>query len=481
LCDETQNIFKMAAQGSKVRQKDNKWKSKSKAHSKTNKLLRMELKRVRASRIKWRESYKRLKSSQKGESVQGHPYSLELMTLGIVLHISYNISLRATAKALYSVGLMYGNEVKKLSATTIRNWSLRMGLYYLSQKIDAGRYVLIADESISMGQEKLLVMLLVKIDNAVSHRVAPLEMAEVSVLHIQAKSSWKGADISTIIKEKVGKNEGLDIAYALSDKGSNLRNAFKLSGLTWVNDCTHLLSNCTQELYQKDEALNALIKAMNGSRAKWALSHLAVYTPPALRKKARFHQIFAIYKWADMILEKWTLLPQAAKDELIYLKEHQKIIQTMKQIHGLIEDFSALVKGKGIHSHTEALWHLMYEKRCKEWTDKQGYMDTKIEKYHQTIVDYIIETKKLLLDESQILCCSDIIESMFGKYKNKGMASIITDDALKMAAYPHKIQKKEVNRAMVETKNKAVKKWKKENTTVSLMAQKLAFKKKMAA
>ena len=481
MCDETQNIFKMAAQGSKVKQKENKWKSKSQKYSKENKLLRMELKRVRTSRIKWRTSYQSLKLRQKGEPVKGHPYRLELMTLGIVLHISYNISLRATANALYSIGVMYGNEVKKLSATTIRNWSLRMGLYYLSQQIDAGRYVLIADESISMGQEKLLVMLLVKIDNDVSHRIAPLEMSEVSVLHIQAKSSWKGADISTIIKGKMVENTGLEIVYALSDKGTNLRNAFKLSALTWVNDCTHLLSNCTQELYQQDEALNALIKAMNGSRARWALSHLAVYTPPALRKKARFHQIFAIYKWADMILEKWDLLPQAAKDELIYLKEHQKIIQTMKQIHSLIEDFSALVKGKGVHSHTEKLWYLTYEKRCKEWTDKQDFIDTKLEKYHQTIVDYIIQTKKSLPDESQILCCSDIIESMFGKYKNKGMASIITDDALKMAAYPHKIQKKEVIKAMFETKNKAVKKWKKENTTVSLMAQKLAFKSKMAA
>lgn len=471
----------MAAPISKVRQKENKWKSKSQKYSKENKLLRMELKRVRRSRLYWRDSYKSLKLLQKDAPVKGHPYSLAFMTLGIVLHISYNISLRATANALYSVGLMYGHAVKKVSATTIRNWSLRLGLYYLSQKIDAGRYVLIADESISMGQEKLLVMLLVKIDNADRHRIAPLEMSEVSVLHIEAKSSWKGVDISTIIKEKMVTNQGLEIAYALSDKGTNLRNAFKLSALIWVNDCTHLVANCTQELYQKDEALNALIKAMNGSRAKWALSHLAVYTPPALRKKARFHQIFAIYKWADMILKKWAMLPQAAKDELIYLKEHQKIIQTMKQIHDLVEDFSALVKGKGVHCHTEKLWLLTYEKRCKEWAKKKEFIDPKIEKYHQTIVDYIIQTKKLLPDESQILCCSDIIESMFGKYKNKGMASIITEDALKMAAYPHQIQKQDVERAMVETKNKAVKKWKQENTTVSLMAQKLAFKSKMAA
>lgn len=220
---------------------------------------------------------------------------------------------------------------------------------------------------------------------------------------------------------------------------------------------------------------------MNGTRAKWALSHLAVYSPPALRKKARFHQISAIYKWALPILGRWDQLPPAAKDEMVYLQKNRGLIQAMRQIHCLIEDFSALIKGKGINCCTESQWENKYAQRCKQWEKEQLTVDTRVKEYHQKIVDYIAQTKSTLPDETQILCCSDVIESIFGKYKNKGRCPMITDDALKIAAYPQNIQKQDVLMAMETRPTKEIEVWKSKNTTVSLLAQKLKFKQKMAA
>jgi hypothetical protein len=248
-----------------------------------------------------------------------------------------------------------------------------------------------------------------------------------------------------------------------------------------VNDCTHLVSNHTQAIFQNDQELNGLITAMNGTRAKWALSQLAVYSPPALRKKARFHQIFAIHKWGCLILDRWELLPQAAKDELAYVQESRQLIRAMWQIHCLIEDFSSLVKGKGIHCRTESEWEKKYAERIGQWKEQQTNVDTRVEKYHEKIMRYIAQTKSTLPDEPQILCCSDVIESIFGKYKNKGRCPMITDDALKIAAYTCHIQKEDILVAMEGKPTKEIEKWKRENTTVSLLAQKLKFKRKMAA
>lgn len=246
---------KMVSQSNKLLRKElarskkqlDKWRQKSGEL----KLLRIEVKRLRSNRDNWRDRYRGYKKDCQWERVKGHPYSLALMLLGVQFHITYGISLRATAKALHSVGLMYGQRIKKISSTTIRNWSLRVGLYFLTQRIAVGRYVLIADESISMGQEKLLVMLLVKVECERMSRISPLVMSDVEVLHIQAKTSWKGADISAIIEEKLRENQGVEIAYSVSDKGSNLRNAFSLCGIKWLGDCTHIVSNHTRVLFKR--------------------------------------------------------------------------------------------------------------------------------------------------------------------------------------------------------------------------------------
>jgi hypothetical protein len=154
LCDETQNIFKMTAIKSKGTKKVNKWKEKAKARSSELKLVKMELVRVKKSRVKWRSKYKGIQATVRGNKVANHCYSLEIMTLGVLLHITYNISLRATAKALASFSAMYNQKIKIPSATTIRNWSLQLGLYYLTKTIASGRYVLVADESISISHRE---------------------------------------------------------------------------------------------------------------------------------------------------------------------------------------------------------------------------------------------------------------------------------------------------------------------------------------
>lgn len=446
-----------------------------------NKLLRMELKRVKRGRDEWRMKCRQLQKGLRGERVKNHPYSLQQMVLGVMLHITSQISLRGTAKALHAFGLIFGQQVKQVSATTIRNWSLRLGLYFLTKPVAPGRYALIVDESVSMGQEKLLVMLAVKLGDETLEWFAPLQMSDVEVLHIQAKPSWKGADICRIIEQKKAANKGFELVYGLSDRGPNLLNGFRLCRLRWVGDCTHLLADCTKKLYRNDTELNELVKAMNASRAKWSLSRLAVYAPPGLRKKARFHQLFAIYKWADMILQRWEALPQEAKDELAYLQNNRKLIETMKQIHVLVEDFSGLVKGKGIHSRTESQWIQCYENRCLQWKKEPLGIDSKLEVYHSKILEFIAQTRAAVPGLNQILCCSDIIESIFGKYKNKGHSPMITDDALKIAAFPKVIQMEDVIAALASKSTTDLKEWKRENTTISLMAQRRVFKSKMAA
>lgn len=460
-----------------------KYESKCKKLSvKNNKLkvLSVEVSRLRRRSFKWKSLFKQLKEQYNGTHVKGHSYSLELMYLAVLFNINFNISLRATASAISEVGKMLGKNVKKPCASTIRNWSNRLGMHFLKSKLDAGNYALIIDESISTGKEQLLVLLATKLSEDFVG-IQPLEMSDVRVVHIESKESWKGCDIKEII-EKVERKNGLKFQYTISDQATNLKNAINLAKMPWVSDCTHVLANTTQTIFEKCDTLNSFVKEMNLTRAKWVMSKNRIYLPPGLRKKARFHQIFVVQKWGWLILSKWNELPEEVKNELAYVKENKELLSTMLQMHTLIETFSAQVKGKGVHHQSLAQWDAYFLKQQDKWRLEEAIIDPRIEVFNQAIKNYI--TQIMVVSEKiqdRVICCSDVIESMFGKYKNKGANFIITDDSLKIAAFSHQIKMKDVQDAFESISMKQVLEWKRDYTTVSSLVKKRNFRKKSVA
>ena len=58
-----------------------------------------------------------------------------------------------------------------------------------------------------------------------------------------------------------------------------------------------------------------------------------------------------------------------------------------------------------------------------------------------------------------LLCCSDIIESIFGRYKNKGGMKAISTDVLAIALYRHEITPSFVIEAMQGVSGPQVDEW----------------------
>jgi len=111
-------------------------------------------------------------------------------------------------------GCSYGNIVKILKLlqfcfqldlaqlpceNSIQNWVTKMGLYKLKQE-DKGlkdkEVSLIIDESIRMGQEKQLLILVIPWKK---EKKSALSFEDTEVLHIQGAKSWNGEKISKII------------------------------------------------------------------------------------------------------------------------------------------------------------------------------------------------------------------------------------------------------------------------------------------
>lgn len=439
------------------------WKQKAVERSKKNHRLQQEVKRQKARAEKWRTDYYALKSQTSLKRVKRHTYPLELMWLAVWMHIAFNISLRGVSQSLSKVGELYGLTLGHISPSTIRNWCLKLGLYVLKQPLKQGDYVLILDESVEIGKEHLLLQLAVPISQ--QSPLEALSLQDVKVLDLSVQTSWKADQIQQRL-EQCKQQHPIHLVYAISDQGSTLRKALKMSGITGVSDCTHVIANCTKAMFKEDEKFHLFIQQLNQLRAKWILSKYNFYVPPSLRSKSRFHQLFSVYRWGRMILTHWSSIPEEAREVLQFVPAHIDLIDLLEQLHNLIEAFCQLFKNKGIQPKSVEEWQQIVE----QYQSMPGGISSQVQQFIQCMTNYLEEQQAKFEHQDQILCCSDIIESMFGKYKNKGGVKMITDDVLMIAAYTEQPKLDDVKRAMEQITIKQIQKWKADNTIVSKLA-----------
>ena len=92
--------------------------------------------------------------------------------------------------------------------------------------------------------------------------------------------------------------------------------------------------------------------------------------------------------------------------------------------------------------------------------------------FRQGAEAYLQENLLRLSEDTCRLCCSDSIESLFGKYKNQlrqATGQVITDACLTIANLTAKPQHEEIKQAMERTKMVDLQQWKKENLPKSLL------------
>ena len=442
---------------------NNLWKEKAISRGKTVRRLKQELKRQKKRANKWRTDYFNYKRGTKLSKVENYNYPLELIWLAILMHVHYNVSLRGVSQSLCKIGQLHALKIKRVSHMTIRNWCLKFGLFYLCQSLRSGKYVLISDESVEIGRERLLLLYVVPIETY--SPIRPLTMEDVKVLNLGVQTSWTSEQVVEQIKEKTQGN-GIQIAYGISDNCSKLKKAMKQCDIKWIGDCTHEIANVSKFLFQKDEASNKFITKMNVLRGKWTLSKHQLLVPPELRTKNRFNQMFIVHKWAERILTDWQNIDEQAQKELLFVQHNKVLIKSMRQCYELIHLFCSIFKHKGIQRNSLEQWNekIQAYKNTESLDD-----DDKASQFIDRMNQYLEKQKAVLPQEQQILCCSDVIESTFGKYKNKNM-KMITDDVLKIPGYTSHITLEQVWQAMRQTKTAQLQKWKQDHTTISKLA-----------
>ena len=393
------------------------------------------------------------------EKVPRHTYPAQMMALAVFMVVQAGSSLRCAAVTIEFYAKLMGWPYQQPSHTTVRDWVLRCGYQaVLDTRQLQGTFVIIIDESIQMGKEKLLLMLGVKLD---PHRCqsVPLRGADVEVLGLEVQPSWASGLIQDFIQRNLAFRPGIEVAYFISDRGTSILAALRALNYDWVSDCTHEMMNIVKALFKDDRVMSRLSTQLGSLRQQLNLAKWSGLLPPTLRDKDRFLRIFTIVKWADRMDSYWEKLPPDARAKIAFYRKAVTILRRLRQVKELAVIASAILKTAGLCDHSRQLWH----KRSRAYQAKQAVMSHKATTFIKRIDAYFEQHAALLEHYERLLCCSEIIESTFGRYKNKGGMKAISADVLSISLYNQPITASFIQLAMKTVSCQQAIDWQNEN------------------
>ena len=351
-------------------------------------------------------------------------------------------------------------------------WVKKLGYYQLQQsKEQANDWIIIADESIGIGQEKLLVVLGIRRCNIDFSR--PLQLQDLKPILVKSKEKWTGDDIAEELK-KVKKQLGR-IIYAVTDAGSTLKKGLREAEINHVYDITHAIAICLEKIYKNDAEFQEYTNLTGQMRFKKCCSKYAHLIPPNQRSKSRFLNIDIIVNWGMKVLRALENNDASddEKEQLLWVKEKEELIIEMDKIMEVIRQISIILKNGGLSNKNKRKC-ISVLKTCKK---------DRMREFREYLINRL-ENNIVYLEKrgEKLLCCSDIIESTFGKYKNeisKNLMTGITDLALIIPAFTSNLSVEEVKKAIDYCTVKDIRQWNKTNLCESLSVKRNAILKKV--
>jgi hypothetical protein len=397
-----------------VKNTKNSWKTKATERSQIIRQQKRRILELEQSRDLWKHKYKEKRTEGEficfdSKKAKHHQYSL-LVILWVIQMQNYGqMSLRSCRHCVCSLYLVLNLSGRVPSHGSIRNWLCKHGIHRLKESSNSTKKkVLYVDESIVLGGEKILLILgissdKIPLEGSVSHQ-------DVEVLHVSSEKEWKAESIVPILT-KIDKNGG--ISYIVSDQGCNLTKAYKLCQYVHIEDCTHILANFLRKIYEQDATFEAFRKLIGELRKKWFLSkENSKYMPPSMRGKLRFANIFTCVDWAKEQLDNWINLDESITNCLFFLKDNQRFIEELIEQSKIFKMVCSMLKNKGFSQEQKTA---IFKELSLETVHKNVSIFT------ENIFEYLenLLQKSINLGDKSILCSSDIIESFFGKFKQK--------------------------------------------------------------
>ena len=366
--------------------------------------------------------------------------------------------------------------------SSIINWSYQIGKGLLNEvkKIDKP-WVAIADHSIDIGRKQVFVVLRVALDIFLQ-RDGAITLKECECIGVKVASRITGESVADDLEEFFLK-AGEPVAI-IKDNGSVLNNGVEIykerygSDIDTIEDITHIIANSLKKQYEKTKQYKKYMTMLREGATRLRQTDLAFLIPPKLRKKGRFQAISRLNSWSKKLIDKNIFSKKGRAKKGSLLSRLRGAFTDFKLLEPFIKNFikttditnkiMKLLKSRGLnistyHQSMKLLKKLPRNSKTRKtirvWLDKHIKIQKKLAPYPLPI-------------------SSDIIESLFGKFKNRLERSPQSDMNRSVLLIPllcGALDKERLSSILKNTKHKEVKEWEEENIPYSVRKQRMKF------
>lgn len=277
-----------------------------------------------------------------------------------------------------------------------------------------------------LGKQKCLLVLGVTQQYLYEH-VFPLgrglQHQDVEVLMLEVMESTRGE----LIEEKLSKlihTVGCPIQI-IADHGSDIEKGIKLynqkyPSIIYTYDVTHGMALILQHELGTSQKYQAFVERCNLCRNQTQQTDLSFLSPPSQRSQCRFFNVKKLINWAQNISSasidvisslkpniEPKLLKQKFDDKFGWLTEYQDDITMWDEMVEMTRTLETYLKTNGINQ--QSLTNFEFLISCLDFNVNPDF--------EQKILDYLIKESSNIPPSATLLATSDVIESLFGKYK----------------------------------------------------------------
>ena len=404
--------------------------------------------------------------------VEGYRHAEEIIKMAALMYTYAGCSFRSVAKAVEVINFVFPSlGLAELSHTSVRDWVRKIGLDVYRRRHEdmtvGEAYSIIMDERITVAEHKILLTLKAPAESP----GGILSRSDVEVADIHVAASHRSEDVKAAV-DRVTSKSGRAPRYAVTDNGRNLVKGLAEAGVMGHRDISHTFGTYLKAVYERDEEFVSLTKAVGNAR-HYALTDVDYLMPNNMRALARWMNVFDWTQWAKNMMEAAGSLTARERGMYSFVWEHGALVDELSEVMSCFRKVLTLCKESGLSRKTAmesvAVINQELMGRGGRLTRLGGMM----------IGYFATETALVGSDEEAHNVSSDIIESLFGGFKERkspnrmyGVTGFILVMPLEISLSSLlKSRKVDFKAALERNRIADVKAWEKENLPENLAAK----------
>ncbi len=355
--------------------------------------------------------------------MHGHQFNPSLIAAAVEL--GKRVGFRAAVDALQIVFELLEVDLKVPSHDAIEQWTLRLGVAGLKdtfQKED--RVLWMADHSSQIGKERLLLIAGIALDD-LPQLGQTLTFDKLKVLALVPGQSWKKEDVEREYL-KLAKQIGAPV-YLLCDGASELRDpAQKLEKggkkTIVLGDLKHHAANVLEKEIGRSKRFQSFIGEVGLTRNRVQQTELDQFAPPTLKSKSRFMNVGSLFKWATMVLyhldhpesdSRKPISDERMEAKLGWLREYTDDLVHWNECQEVIDRSLWVINREGLQRDTANAVTQYLREHHPQWRGE----DSPATRIGAKLIDWIGQSSSKLLPGQRAWLSTEMIESLFGRFK----------------------------------------------------------------